>query len=405
MMWLWEIECRCVVVDGRGPALENHQEMMTSMRNMGRLAVVVLAMSVVATCTPGRVESTVTAASGATPAPGATLVPSPTARPTTRPSPPPPTAAATTPPTPTTEPTPQRSATADLSGVGSPCPATLPIKPDYARYVLSDDPWPTPDPAAPVPLSLADPLPEAERNTGYPYGSDGSGRYLLHNGLDMVIEDERWAGAVADGMVVVARDDVDELFGWRCDWYGELVVIRLDELWAGRPVYALYGHIRDVQVFEGQRVQRGDPVARQGTAGVAVVAHLHLEVRVGENTFGATQNPLLWVEPPAGSGVIAGRLIDPDGHAWQGITVTLIDRSGTADFTNTWSYLDDPQHLIRPSAGYAENFVFGPVAAGSYDVYTKIQGVEYRQPIEVADGQVSVVEMVTEPYQTPTPEP
>jgi murein DD-endopeptidase MepM/ murein hydrolase activator NlpD len=289
--------------------------------------------------------------------------------------------------------------------VGLPCPASPPVKPDYVRYGLSAAPWPTPDPAAaPPPLSLSDPLPAAGRNTGYPYGSDGSGRYLLHNGLDMADENDALAGALADGTVIVARDDLDEMFGWRCDWYGELVVIRLDELWNEQPVYVLYGHIRDVQVTEGQRVERGDPVAREGAAGVAVVPHLHLEVRAGRNAFGATQNPLLWVAPWSGSGVIAGRLVDPDGRAWQGVTVTLIDRSGEADFLNTWTYLDDPHHLIRPDASLAENFVFGPVAAGAYDVYAKIQGVEYRQPVEVRDGEISTVEIVTEPYRTPTPE-
>jgi len=253
-------------------------------------------------------------------------------------------------------------------------------------------------------LSLADPLPAAGRNTGYPYGSDGSGRYLLHNGLDMTDENADLAGAVADGTVIVARDDLDEMFGWRCDWYGMMVIIRLDALWNGQPVYALYGHVKDVQVSEGQRVARGEPVAREGSAGVAVVPHLHLEIRAGENRFGATQNPLLWIEPWSGSGVIAGRLVDPDGRAWEGVTVTLIDPTGKTDFLNTWTYLDDPDHLIRPDASLAENFVFGPVSAGTYDVHVKLQGTEYRQTVEVREGQINTVEIVTDPFKTPTPE-
>jgi murein DD-endopeptidase MepM/ murein hydrolase activator NlpD len=293
--------------------------------------------------------------------------------------------------------------------VGLPCPATPPAKPDYAAYALSTAPWPTPDPAAaPPPLALADPLPAAERNTGYPYGSDGSGRYLLHNGLDMADEQAAPAAAPAAGLVIVARDDLNELFGWRCDWYGQLVVIQLDQSWNGLPVYVLFGHVADLLVSEGQRVVDGAPVARQGTAGAAVVPHLHLEVRVGANRFEDTQNPLLWLAPPAGYGVIAGRLVDPDGHAWQGVTVTLIDPSGASPFVNTWSYLDDPAHPIRPDPSLAENFVFGPVAAGVYDVYTQIQGVEYRQQVEVSAGEVATVEIITEPYQppaTPTGQP
>lgn len=370
-------------------------------RLFARLGVVLAALLCVAACAPVAPvapSATLAPAATETAAPTATPTHTPTAEATATPEPPPqPTAA----PTSTLSPSP----TADTSGVGLPCPVQPPAKPDYARYVLSAEPWPTPDPAAdPPPLSLADPLPAAGRNTGYPYGSDGSGRYLLHNGLDMTDENGAPAGAVGDGTVIIARDDLDEMFGWRCDWYGELVVIRLDDMWNQQPVYALYGHIKDVQVSEGQRVTRGDAVAREGSAGVAVVPHLHLEIRAGENSFGATQNPLLWIEPWSGSGVIAGRLVDPDGRAWQGVTVTLIDRRGDSDFLNTWTYLDDPDHLIRPDLSLAENFVFGPVEAGTYDVYVKLQGVEYRQTVEVEDGQISVVEIVTGPYLTPTPE-
>jgi len=278
--------------------------------------------------------------------------------------------------------------------VGLPCPAA-PIKPDYAAWTLTADPWPTPDPTAPPPpLSLANPLPDAARNAGYPYGSDGSGRYLLHNGLDMADEDADLAGAVGEGVVIVARDDVDELFGWRCDWYGQLVVLQLDQAHAGQPVYALYGHVKDVQVSEGQRVALGDPVARQGAAGVATVPHLHLEIRVGSNTFGATRNPLLWLAPWSGGGVIAGRLMAPDGRAWQGVTVTLIDRK-TGGLLNTWTYLDDPDHLIQPDPALGENFVFGPVTAGSYDVYVELQGEKYRQTVEVRNGELTTLEIVT----------
>jgi murein DD-endopeptidase MepM/ murein hydrolase activator NlpD len=194
------------------------------------------------------------------------------------------------------------------------------------------------------------------------------------------------------------------MFGWRCDWYGQLVVLQLDETWAELPVYVLYGHVADVEVSEGRQVERGEPIARGGTAGAAVVPHLHLEVRVGSNTFGATRNPLLWLEPSSGSGVIAGRLVDPDGRAWEGVTVTLIDRDGQSPFLNTWTYLDDPDHLIRPDPALAENFVFGPVPAGLYDVYVNLQGVEYRQTVEVGEGGLSTIEIITNPYRTPTPE-
>jgi len=375
-----------------------------------RAAVLALAL-LLAACAAPAVEvaptaDAATAAATAAPALPPSASPTAAAVPTAAPSlTPRPTAAPL--PSPTVPPTPTEPAapTADAA-VGLPCPDPAPVKPDYLAYHLSAVPWPTPDAAASQPpLSLANPLPNAGRNSGYPYGSDGSGRYLLHNGLDMADENRDLAVAPADGEVIVARDDIDEMFGWRCDWYGQLVVLRLDETQDGQPVYVLFGHVQDAQVTEGQRVARGEPVARQGTAGVATVAHLHLEVRVGANTFGATRNPLLWLEPWSGSGVIAGRLVDPDGHAWEGVTVTLIDNAAEASYLNTWTYLDDPDHLIRPDPALAENFVFGPVAEGSYDVFVQLQGETYRQTVEVKDGVLTTVAIVTEPYRTPTPTP
>lgn len=278
------------------------------------------------------------------------------------------------------------------------CPDVVPPA-DYSSYVRSEAPWPTGNDALPTrpllrpPLSAAD---ETRINWGFPYGSDGSGRYLLHNGLDMT----QWPGApvlaVADGTIRVAGADAGERYGLRCDWYGQLVVLELDERWNGLPVFALYGHVRGLLVEPGQRVTAGEPLAEIGAGGVATVPHLHLEIRVGENEYDATRNPVLWLGPDEVSGVIAGRLLDADGHAWEGVRLTLIDVTGESEFLTTWTYLDDPQDLIAPDEQWAENFVFGEVPPGQYDLYTALEGVEYRQRLTVEAGQISFVEMRTD---------
>jgi murein DD-endopeptidase MepM/ murein hydrolase activator NlpD len=241
-------------------------------------------------------------------------------------------------------------------------------------------------------------------NLGYPYGSDGSGRYLLHNGVDVAEKLGTPVLAVANGTIVVAQDDLNEWYGWRCDWYGHLVVIELDDTWQGQAVYVLYGHVLNIVVAAGQRVVRGQQVAEIGLGGVATVPHLHLEVRLGTNEFGSTRNPILWVEPGESRGVIAGRLVDPDGRPWQGVTLHLLGGGEEPIAATTWSYLDDPLHLIKPDEGWAENFVFADVLPGDYQVYTKLQDVEYRQPVQVTAGQITAIEIVTEPLKTPTPE-
>lgn len=342
--------------------------------------------------------------------PSATPIPSPTMTWT-------PSATATAPPTATPQPTqtntptvmPTETQTPTAVPINRRCPAEAPVKPPYTRYFLAADAWPQPQGESLAHFDFIKPVPGGGRtiiNKTFPYGSDGDGRYLLHNGIDIAGELGLPVLAVADGTVVVSQADEAELYGWRCDWYGHLVVIELDQTWQGQPIYVLYGHVLGLSVEVGQRVQQGEQVAEVGIGGAATVPHLHLEVRVGSNEFGSTRNPMLWIDPGTTRGVVAGRLIDPQGHPWQGVVVTLIDASnGEPEFINTWSYQGDPQNMINPDELLAENFVFADVRPGEYTLYVKLQGVEYRQSVVVAEGDLTVVELVTEPYKTPTPTP
>lgn len=254
---------------------------------------------------------------------------------------------------------------------------------------------------------MAKPLPGAGRvliNQRFPYGWDENGRLLLHNGVDMAEDLGTPVVAVADGTVLVAQSDYSAWYGWRCDWYGHLVVIELDEQWQGQPIYALYGHVLNLTVVPGQRVSRGQPVAEVGYGGAATSPHLHFEVRVGENEFAQTRNPMLWIDPGPTRGVIAGRLVDPEGRPWQGVPLALVSEETKEVVHSTWSYLGDPQNLMNPDEGWAENFVFSDVPPGSYQVVTQIQDVQYSVPVLVVPGQVSSVEMLTEPLKPPTPQ-
>lgn len=339
--------------------------------------------------------------------PSATPIPSPTATWT-------PSATPTDPPTLTPQPTQTNTPTAVPTETMTPtavpinrrCPAEAPIKPPYTRYFLAADAWPQPQGEPLAHFDFIKPVPGGGRtiiNKTFPYGSDGDGRYLLHNGIDIAGELGLPVLAVADGTVVVSQADESELYGWRCDWYGHLVVLELDQTWQGQPIYVLYGHVLGLSVEVGQHVSQGEPVAEVGVGGAATVPHLHLEVRVGSNAFSSTRNPMLWIDPGPTRGVVAGRLIDPQGRPWQGVVVTLVSSEDEPEFVNTFSYQGDPQNLINADELLAENFLFADVRPGEYTLYVKLQGVEYRQPVEVVAGELVTVELVTESYKTPTP--
>ena len=289
------------------------------------------------------------------------------------------------------------------------CPETPPLKPVYDRYFLSPVKWPEPDDEIAAPhFWLAKPLPGAGRvlaNQRFPYGWDENGRLLIHNGADMAEDLGTPVLAVGDGTVIVAQSDYSAWYGWRCDWYGHLVVIELDQRWQNQPLFALYGHVLNISVEPGQRVKRGEQVAQVGFGGAATNPHLHFEVRVGENEFDATRNPMLWLDPGPTRGVIAGRLVDPEGRPWQGVTLALVSLEQEGNITPGWSYLGDPQGLMNPDEGWAENFVFADVPPGRYEIVTEIQGVMYEAPALVEAGEVTEIEVMTESYKTPTPQP
>lgn len=307
--------------------------------------------------------------------------------------------------TPSSTPTPKASPTPEPDRT---CPESIPLKPEYDRYFLAAERWPAPEPLAAEPhFWLSKPLPGAGRtliNQRFPYGWDENGRLLLHNGVDIAEKLGTPVLAVADGTVVVAQADLNAWYGWRCDWYGHLVVIELEQTWQEQPIYVLYGHVLNISVEEGEQVTRGQPLAEVGIGGAATNPHLHLEVRVGENEFDATRNPMLWIDPGSTRGVIAGRLVDPEGRPWQGVPLALVGRDGTLGNASTWSYLGDPLHIANADEGWGENFAFSDIQPGEYDIYTSIQGTDYRQPVTVVAGGVAVVEIETEPLKIVTPE-
>ena len=81
--------------------------------------------------------------------------------------------------------------------------------------------------------------------------------------------------AIADGKVV----HTNHVPGYSN--YGRYIVI--EHVWDGSPYYSLYGHLSEIVVNVGQRVNRGERIARMGYSGEGLNqarAHLHLEMNL-----------------------------------------------------------------------------------------------------------------------------
>jgi murein DD-endopeptidase MepM/ murein hydrolase activator NlpD len=89
----------------------------------------------------------------------------------------------------------------------------------------------------------------------------------IHYGIDIAATFRAAVRASGAGTVVFAgRDSV----------FGQLVVID-----HGKDVHSLYGHNSSLEVGQGDRVKRGQTIARVGSTGESSAPHLHFEVRRG----------------------------------------------------------------------------------------------------------------------------
>jgi murein DD-endopeptidase MepM/ murein hydrolase activator NlpD len=183
------------------------------------------------------------------------------------------------------------------------------------------------------------------------------------------------------------------------NFYGNTVVIQLDRKLpvAGGEidVFLLYGHLSRVTVTQGQRVAPDDIVGEVGMTGIAIGPHLHLEIRAGANTYQNSINPYLWVQPGAGEGAVAVRLVAADGRSWPGARLTLARfEEGRAVWgRQIETYLDNENLLPNPSWG--ENGAMGDVPAGYYVLIGNVQGEAVRAEFFVREGQTTFVELRT----------
>lgn len=104
-------------------------------------------------------------------------------------------------------------------------------------------------------------------------GANGLRRKGMHNGVDIFHEIGTPIIAAADGRVVKAKND-------QC--WGPTVLIHHGRSAEGKPIYALYGHMRNIKVTPGERVKRGQQIAEMGedirTGCGAGFHHLHFQI-------------------------------------------------------------------------------------------------------------------------------
>ncbi len=270
---------------------------------------------------------------------------------------------------------------------------------------LTAEPSPTPQPTfTPPALPFTSPnehywlrRPIAEGGTvwtdkAYPYGGTRSGTLRTHHGVEFYVPKGTEVLAAASGTVVVAGTDAETVYGPHNNFYGNLVIVELDTTFVGQPVYNVYAHLSKVLVNEGQLVEAQDLIGLSGATGVADGAHLHFEVRVGQNTYGSTRNPLLWLYPFPDHGTLAGRVMRPGGELVHGQQVFLRRIDAPSKYAETTTYANAGAEL-NANEGWAENFAFDDVAAGYYEVEVRQGTKKFREEVWIYPYRTSFVEV------------
>jgi len=241
----------------------------------------------------------------------------------------------------------------------------------------------------------------------YPYGSDGNDRtnvLRVHHGVDMPNPVGELVRAAGSGVVIWAADGRQEnvdIFQ-NSPSYGNVILIEHDFGYQGQPIWTLYAHLSAALVQRGQVVAAGDPIGLVGNTGRVTGPHVHFEVRMGENRYASTYNPILWMVPYVGHGVIAGRVLNGQGDFIDDVDITIRNWATGLVETTTSSYVfldsgSDPNE----DPIWQENFAVPDVPVGRYEVVATIEGQRLVSQVVVVEGTTSFVELKPDPFDEP----
>lgn len=281
-------------------------------------------------------------------------------------------------------------------------PNTLPSKTALPALTVTPpceyDQWCT----APALFPLAYPIlpPDNDRiAASYPFGSTRNGTVEVHHGVEFVNPSGTPVHAAADGRVVFAGKDDQQAFGPFTGYYGNLVILEHHLPGSPDPLFTLYGHLSSVLVKNNQQVRVGDLLGEVGLSGVADGAHLHFEVRAGENDYAHSVNPQLFLPPQPDefkalpTGILVGRISNSSGDPIRvRLSVTRLPGKGETEII--W-YPELYGEGVMSSESYHENFLLGGLREGKYRLVFYYHSRYYDQTVEVVPGNITSVDIMT----------
>ena len=237
------------------------------------------------------------------------------------------------------------------------------------------------------------PIPSGEvnwPNPTYRYGNTFFSDTTVHTGVDLGADQGADVLAAGDGEIIWVGYGLYRGFDDLTDPYGLAIAIRHDFGHAGKQLYTIYAHLESVNVWLGQRVSAGEKVGTVGITGHTTGPHLHFEVRLGNNDYYDTRNPELWMVPPEGWAVLAGRVKNSYGHY---LMEHLVEITSLVDGT-TWTVKTYRHTAINSDDEYKENFVISDLPSGPYEIRINYYGVFLKTQLFLYPGRTNLIEFL-----------
>jgi murein DD-endopeptidase MepM/ murein hydrolase activator NlpD len=210
---------------------------------------------------------------------------------------------------------------------------------------------------------------------------------IVHTGVDIDAEEEAPILAAGPGTVVWTGWGLfTETPGNLKDPYGLAVVIRHDFGYKNKQLFTVYAHMSKVVAVMSSHVETGELIGLVGSTGATTGPHVHFEVRLSANSFQNTLNPELWLAPPQGWGVLAGRVMNTEKDPLSRTEVNLISQETKKKYlVKTYG----SGGAVNPDPYYNENLVLGDLPAGIYKIVISFDKKNRQTWVEIFPGQVT----------------
>jgi hypothetical protein len=192
----------------------------------------------------------------------------------------------------------------------------------------------------------------------YLFGTTYDQRYRVHKGDDYNNPEYTPIYSGADGRVISSGTGSHQ---------ANYITLNYGNLYHDWIIRGVYVHLsRHSTLISGDQVNPGQVIGYVGHTGRATNDHLHLEIRLTINgsDYGSV-NPSLWIKPPEGTGMIAGR------RTFQGSSQEYFKIYGCYKpwvQENPFLYAEPYGSGVKSDPEWGENFAITGVIPGYYNL-------------------------------------